>query len=95
MYTRGCSKAGNVNTTLTYQLQSGRVPGPGPGAKFGRALNYMLSRIVHVYQCTSYNELVRLGIFGSLVLWISLSSLNQSDSFLSDLLYKLNCHVEK
>ena len=75
---QGCSKAGNVNSTLTYQLQSGQVL--GQGAKQGRAFNWMLSGIVRVYRCMSYDELVRLCSFGSLVLWISLRSP-------SDLLY--------
>ena len=84
---KGCSKAGNVNTTLMYQLQAGQVPGKGANTGLRLQLR-MLSEIVHVYQCTSYDELVRLCSFGSLVLWISLRSP-------SDLLYKLNCHVEK
>ena len=29
VYTRAVATAGNVNTTLTYQLQSGLVPGQG------------------------------------------------------------------
>ena len=84
---QGCSKAGNVNTTLTYpncNLGRYRVRVPTQG----RAFNCMLSGIVRVYRCTSTDELVRLCSFGSLVLWISLRSP-------SDLLYRLNCHVEK
>ena len=38
----------NVNTTLAYQLQSGWVP--GQGANLDRAVNCMVSEIVHVCQ---------------------------------------------
>ena len=61
-----CSIAGNVNTTL---LQSGRVP--DPGTNFGPAFNCMLSGIIRVYRCTSYDKLVRPCSFGSLFLWIN------------------------
>ena len=47
-------------------------------AKFGHTFNCMLSGIACVYQCTNYNQLVRLCCFGSLVLWISLRLLEMS-----------------
>ena len=81
---KGCSKAGNVNTTLTYQLQSGQVPGQGANTGPCPESYVFTTR----YRCMSYDELVRLCSFGSLVLWISLRSP-------SDLLYRSNCHVEK
>ena len=83
---KDCSKAGNVNTTLTYQLQSGQVL--GLGANLGLAFNCMLSGIVSACWRMSYHKLVRLCRFGSLIPWISLRSP-------SDLLYSSNCHVEK
>ena len=66
------------------QLRGYRVRVPTQG----RAFNCMLSGIVRVYRCMSYNELVRLCSFGSFVLWISLR-------LPSVFLYRSNCHVEK
>ena len=52
LHIQGCSKVGNVNTTLTYQLQSGRIP--GQGAAHSNACCPELSVFTDVRAATSY-----------------------------------------
>ena len=57
VYTRA---ADNVNTTLTYQLQSGQVP--GQGANTGPRLQSHAVQNHPVFQCISYDKLIKVGL---------------------------------